>query len=344
MASGPHALAVVLGHFRVPGHRPVALLRHALGLAPQVLLAIASSRLPRSVRNPFTFEERAALLRSTLSAEDNERVAVHALREWYEPRRAEDDLRHAAGSFAGEPVLLLRDEAEEDADRLPVPAGWQRAYYDFDSCSRNVDAASGHFWLEKPPDGAWAALQAQAPEAMHAFLRDWVHGEHFARLHEEAQLIAREKKAWSVAPYPVVLVTVDAVVQAAGHVLLVRRGRPPGKGLWALPGGFVERDETTYAAAVRELREETGLPLDDGEVARAFRGARVFDDPRRSQRGRVITHAHHFALDVPALPAVAGGDDAEAAQWMPIERLAALEEEFMDDHLHVLDSFLHLRR
>ena len=107
------------------------------------------------------------------------------------------------------------------------------------------------------------------------------------------------RAAWSVAPYPVVLVTVDAVVRAAGQVLLVRRGRMPGKGLWALPGGFVDPAETVYRSALRELVEETRI--EEAALHAALRGVQVFDDPGRSQRGRVA-----------CLPAAKDGDDTVA--------------------------------
>jgi bifunctional NMN adenylyltransferase/nudix hydrolase len=68
----------------------------------------------------------------------------------------------------------------------------------------------------------------------------------------------------------------------------------------------------------------------------------VFDHPDRSQRGRVITHAHYFDLGDRKLPEIAGGDDAEDARWVPLAGLAALEDQFHDDHFHILDSFFGL--
>ncbi|MEK7866803.1 MAG: NUDIX domain-containing protein [Planctomycetota bacterium] len=115
-------------------------------------------------------------------------------------------------------------------------------------------------------------------------------------------------------------VTVDVVIFAirerALHVLLVRRGRPPFEGRWAIPGGFVEPDETIEKAAARELLEETGV----GEVY--LEQLYTFGDPGRDPRGRVVTVAY-FALLPAASPAVAGSDAREAA-WQPMGALPPL--------------------
>src|SRR5689334_8829310 len=114
--------------------------------------------------------------------------------------------------------------------------------------------------------------------------------------------------------YPRPAVTVDLVVFALEgqglRTLLIRRGKDPFAGRWALPGGFLDIDEPIEAAARREFREETGL--DAPEVVE-FLGA--FGDPGRDPRGRTISLAHVAALRGP-VPPPTGGDDASAAAWL----------------------------
>jgi bifunctional NMN adenylyltransferase/nudix hydrolase len=124
----------------------------------------------------------------------------------------------------------------------------------------------------------------------------------------------------------------------------VKRKHHPGKGLWALPGGFVEPRESLADGAMRELIEETALAIDPAELPAALRAVRVFDQPDRSQRGRSITHAHHFHLGEGAPPAVLGSDDAAEACWMPLDAIAGLEEQLFEDHFQILDEMLRVAR
>jgi 8-oxo-dGTP diphosphatase len=116
--------------------------------------------------------------------------------------------------------------------------------------------------------------------------------------------------------------TVDAWARdRRGRILLVRRGRPPFRGKWALPGGFCETGETTEEACAREVREETGVAVRVGGV----RG--VYSDPKRDPRGHTVS----VLYDAVAVGGKAtGGDDAADARWYSRRELAGLDLAF--DH------------
>ena len=81
--------------------------------------------------------------------------------------------------------------------------------------------------------------------------------------------------------YP--LLAVDVIVSTSGGVVLVRRAKEPYKGMWALPGGFVHYGERVEDAAIREVKEETGLKVKLGKFVV------VYSEPRRDPRGHVIS-------------------------------------------------------
>jgi 8-oxo-dGTP diphosphatase len=115
-------------------------------------------------------------------------------------------------------------------------------------------------------------------------------------------------------------VTVDIVIftiqSGELRVLLVKRAAPPFQGQFAIPGGFVHEGESLEQAAIRELREETGV----AEIY--LEQLYSFGDPKRDPRGRVITVAY-FALIAADYPLEAGTDAAEA-DWWPFDRLPPL--------------------
>ena len=139
-------------------------------------------------------------------------------------------------------------------------------------------------------------------------------------------------------PYKPIFTTVDACVVQSGHVLLVKRRAAPGKGLWALPGGFLNADEYVDDAVLRELREETGIKVPEP----VLRGSVVcwdkFDHPHRSARGRTITFAYLIHLADGKLPKVKGADDAEKAKWVPIADVR--RDMIFEDHYHIINSLM----
>lgn len=111
-------------------------------------------------------------------------------------------------------------------------------------------------------------------------------------------------------------VTVDLAVftlrTGVLHVLLVERGEEPYAGRWALPGGFVQPDESAEAAARRELAEETGLTDVSGLHLEQLR---TYSEPGRDPRMRVVSVA--FTALLPDAPEARGGGDAAQARWIP---------------------------
>eukprot|EP00208_Stichococcus_sp_RCC1054_P007418 CAMPEP_0206150266 /NCGR_PEP_ID=MMETSP1473-20131121/38207_1 /ASSEMBLY_ACC=CAM_ASM_001109 /TAXON_ID=1461547 /ORGANISM="Stichococcus sp, Strain RCC1054" /LENGTH=180 /DNA_ID=CAMNT_0053547761 /DNA_START=102 /DNA_END=644 /DNA_ORIENTATION=+ len=126
--------------------------------------------------------------------------------------------------------------------------------------------------------------------------------------------------------YPRPSLTVDAAIVAVpgsekkqAQLLLIQRRNSPCKGMWALPGGFVDENESLDTAAARELQEETSV--DPKDVTLFQVGA--FGDKGRDPRGWCVTVA--YAALVPAdLQGVKAADDAAEAEWFPVTELPTL--------------------
>lgn len=119
--------------------------------------------------------------------------------------------------------------------------------------------------------------------------------------------------------------TVDAIVFNEGKVLLVKRGIEPYKGMWALPGGYVEWDETTEESTARELREETGL------VAITCTLIGIFSHPSRHPK-QVINASYLVSVEPGSAQA---GDDAEEVRWWP---LGSLPQSLAFDHEKIIQA------
>ena len=341
--SAKHEWAVCIGRFQPFHHAQLALLREALRLAPRCAVLVGSAHNARSPRNPFTFTERVETIRLALTEEERARVEFVAIRDVYDQKRWVASVRAEVARLAGSPnprVVLVGHRKDPTSEYLDDFApGW--TLHDVGRQGEvHGKALRAAIFSADTIEAALAAISGQVPPATVHFLRAWSQLPFLARLREEWREMAAEQERWAGSPYPPVLVTVDAVVRVADEVLLIRRGRIPGKGLLAVPGGFIEQRETAYQSALRELQEETGFELLPQEMEHACKAMRIFDHPDRSQRGRVITHAFYFVLGGRMRPEVAGSDDAAEARWVPIAELPSLEDQFHDDHFHILDSFL----
>lgn len=133
--------------------------------------------------------------------------------------------------------------------------------------------------------------------------------------------------------YPRAMVCVDCILFANNfsEVLLIQRANEPFQKMWALPGGFIEMDETLEQSAARELCEETGLK--DVKLNQFA----AYGDPGRDPRGRTISvvfwaHINHAEAIINA------GSDAQKAQWFSIEQLPQLAF----DHNEIINTALKL--
>ena len=122
--------------------------------------------------------------------------------------------------------------------------------------------------------------------------------------------------------YPRPAVAVDLIVlrpiKDSKQILLIERKNNPFQGCWALPGGFLDENETLEQGAARELMEETGVRVENSELKQL----KAYSDPKRDPRTRVISVVFHVA--VPSDTDVIAGDDAAQAKWYSVDSLPKL--------------------
>ncbi|MBE9196087.1 bifunctional nicotinamide-nucleotide adenylyltransferase/Nudix hydroxylase [Synechocystis sp. LEGE 06083] len=318
-----------LGHLRT--------LKLALEKAEQVILILGSHRVAADTRNPWRSEERIAMIQACLSPEILLRVHFLAVRDWL----YSDNLWLAAVqqqvleiTAVCDSVVILGHRKDSSSYYLNLFPQWdylETGHYS-DLSSTAIRAA--YFKDEK------SNYLNKIPPAIADYLQTFQNSERYTDLCDEYQFLQAYKQAWATAPYAPTFVTTDAVVVQAGHVLMVRRKAKPGLGLIALPGGFIQQNETLVEGMLRELKEETRLKVPLPVLQGSIVESHVFDSPVRSLRGRTITHAYFIQLPGGELPTVKGGHDAQKAWWMSLADLYAQEEQIYEDHFQIIQHFV----
>lgn len=340
----PYDYLVLIGRFQPFHNGHFSVLTHALRLARKVIVLTGSAGQPRTIRNPWNASERAVMIRAA-AAEDASRLIVKPLAD-----HLYNDTLWVAEVQALVAEALATDGASPDAQvgligRRKDDTGYLAAFPQWPLVDvQHTDVLSAteiRAWLFSGDEGGRLMVEANVPGPVFAMLQAFRStSPAYAQLAREDAFIRTYRQAWAAAPYPPTFVTADAVVVHSGHVLLVRRRAEPGRGLWALPGGFVNQDETVLDAALRELREETRVKLPLPVLRGSLKARQVFDHPGRSLRGRTITHAFHFDFPAGELPKARAADDAEQVRWIPVSEAMLMQEQMFEDHFHILEHFL----
>jgi len=320
----------------------------ALKSSDKVIVLVGSYRTSITIKNPWDFETRSNFIKNSFSTEDSSRISIQPVRDFLYSKNAwiTSVQNIIATQTEGNDIDLYGHFKDDSSYYLNWFPQWklipQPNFKDIDcGCKTSSGAGIDGTLIRKAlfeNDGLWGLL---VTEYVRHYLSDYKETDEFQRLKKEYEFIIKYKKSWEKAPYPPTFVTTDAVVIQSGHVLLVKRKTEPGKGYYALPGGFLDQKETIEQCTIRELKEETKIDVPAIVLMNNIKETHIFDHPFRSLRGRTITHASLIELDSSKpLPKVKGSDDAEHAIWMPFNELGLHEEKFFEDHIHIIGYFL----
>lgn len=346
MTNKRYDYAVYVGRFQ-PFHSGHAhIVREALKVAGKVILIVGSTDKPRDVRNPFTYGQRVEIIHAALSDVFKERLKVVPQVDYtYNDEKWIASIQGAVSAITNEggwtdmpkKICIVGYEKDHSTYYMKKFPLWDVLEIE---PINSVNATDVRNFLFSGHEGHlnWKVNQEHLNEVLRACRAAEKDG-----ILDEFRIIQEYKKSWERAPYPVTFQTVDAVVTQSGHILLVLRKDAPGKGLWALPGGFILPTEKLIDAMLRELEEETKLKVPKPVLVGSIVKTHTYDDPYRSARGRTITQAYHIKLaDQEKLPKVKGSDDARKAKWFPLSEFMKMRSSLFEDHMAIVEHMLGL--
>jgi bifunctional NMN adenylyltransferase/nudix hydrolase len=320
----------------------VTIIKMAMAMARQVIVIVGSAHQARTFKNPFTSHERECMiidaLRDTEEEFDCSLRIEHNIDTIYNDQAWMIRVQQLVGkhTLGMTKIGLIGHDKDESSFYLKWFPTWAREEVELLEPLNATNIRDLYFRR----DVNLKFLERVVPASTLNTLANFMTTPAFEQIVREREFIAQYRKQYESLPYPPIFVTADAVVIQNGHVLMIKRRSEPGRGLWALPGGFVNArsDRSVEDAAIRELREETGIkvpvPVLRGSIVRS----RVFDAVERSARGRTITHAYFIVLTGEELPRVKGADDALRAKWVPIAEVKS--DECFEDHFEIISHFV----
>ena len=125
--------------------------------------------------------------------------------------------------------------------------------------------------------------------------------------------------------------TVDTIIQKGSQILLVKRKKEPFKGLFALPGGFVNEGERVEDAAKREAKEETSLDIELVDILG------VYSEPNRDPRGHIMSTVFVGKVSPNNKVEALARDDAADIEWMNLEEVDSTS--FAFDHQKIISDY-----
>ena len=337
---------VFIGRFQPFTNAHKVVIEEILENCDNLLILVGSSHQARSLRNPFDFSEREWMIKNSFKKDQLKKITIQSLEDsWYNLNDWVCRVQKTVNDFVtlGDKVILFGHNKDNSSYYLRLFPQWELFNIkEFHNGLGATDVREKFFEGILKKNVATVAVEDCVQPEVYKFLDRRANCGDMLELQKEYFFIKDYKKKWEAAPYPPTFVTVDSLVLMKGHILLIKRGRNPGKGTYALPGGFVDQNETLKEAALRELKEETNLKITQQPLEMSLSKVKVFDNPWRDPRGRMITHVHFF--DIPFLNGdlkeVKSGDDASEALWVPIGGLEDIKHKFFNDHYMMIKNML----
>jgi bifunctional NMN adenylyltransferase/nudix hydrolase len=329
---------VLIGRFQPFHSAHLEIVKRATALCEQLVIITGSAAQPRTYKNPFTSTERAEMIKNATRGLSIQIYVEENIDTIYNDQAWAIRVQGIVSKYRalGGPIGIIGHKKDDSSFYLDMFPQWGYEDVELVEFLSAVDIRDLYFKREVN----MKFIRGVVPETVFDFLEQFRTTPEYEQIIREREFVANYKKQYASLPYPPIFSTADSVVICSGHVLMIKRRAEPGRGLWALPGGYVNAntDKTVLDAAIRELREETQIKVPAPVLRGSIVRSKVFDAVDRSPRGRIITHAFHIQLPDGELPRVKGSDDAEKARWVPIAEVRS--EDCFEDHYEILQHFV----
>lgn len=298
MSEPLYDLAVIFFRGQIVHHGHLAAVLKGHEVAKNTLVFLGSHEEPRRADIlPFTTSERRKMLLMSLPPELAARTKVVGIHDFQNDNLWVSEAQRLVSTHFpdAEKIALVGHAKDGTSYYLSKFSFW-------DSVSiPNIKGLSAtpmrmdYFLRSKT--AFFAAAHEKMPQGTIDFLNEFHGTTPYHALRHELQEVINEQKQWDSAPFVPVTVTMDAAFFHSGHVLLGKRVGPRGAGQWSLIGGsLLPQDETLLKGAVRKLREAAGVDVPAAKLLGSVAGSCIMDNPRRSMRGRSVTHAFAFNM------------------------------------------------
>lgn len=347
---------VFIGRFQPwhNGHQHVA--EYALSKADKLIILVGSVDQVNDFKNPFDFSQRKKIIQESLkntqakylAKQEYKELLVLPVRDYlYNNNKWLNEVQHTIQENIGmeENVFLTGFKKDSSSYYLDYFPNWETDF--ITNKFNNLDAKSirQEFLLNEYNLKPEVDFKFETTPEVNKFLYAFSHenkSKNYLSLKDEMEFTIKYRKQFSDLKYNIPFLTGDALVVCSGHVLLVKRSALPGKGLFALPGGFVDalNDQDQIDTAIRKLKDETKINVPVAVLKGSIKKSLDFSNPERSLNWRIFTKATLFQLQDKILPKIKSGTDTEKVFWLPISEVVKNRAKFFEDHYHIIDTLL----
>jgi bifunctional NMN adenylyltransferase/nudix hydrolase len=308
---------VYIGRFQPFHNAHLETIKQASQLAEKVVILLGSSNQPRSIKNPLTTVERNQIIIQELDGLD-----INYSIEYIQDFLYDDDTwaKQVYSKVPGDNVAIIGHNKDDSSYYLEMLSEWHLVTLDAFGDINATDIRTALYKDQLLDD-------LDLSDGTKQFLMEFKKTLAYSKIATEYQFVQQYKAPYQHLEFPPIFVTVDIVVKYQDQLALIQRNGEIGNGLWALPGGFLDHNETIEAAVHRELFEETGI---SGKLTYSH----MVDNPNRSNLGRVITHV--YVCEVDSTQAIAG-DDASAVRFVDMyDVLVNYRSKLFSDHYSII--------